>query len=72
LSDDVAKFGIGGGEGQAAFDLNLQRGRGAIQIDRFDDNIVERMLRDPLLKGDASDGCPGRPRGSPPDSSGRT
>jgi hypothetical protein len=60
LSDDVPKLCIGGGEGQAAFDLNLQRRRGAVAIDRFDHHIIERMLRDPLLKGDASGGCPGQ------------
>ena len=59
LSDDVLKFGIGGGEAQAAFDLDLQRGRGAVPIDCFDHHIVERVFRDPLLKGDAADGCPG-------------
>jgi hypothetical protein len=59
LSDDVAELRIGGGEGQAAFDLDLQRGRGAVPTDRFDDHVIERVPRDPLLKGDASGGCPG-------------
>lgn len=43
----------------AAFDLDLQRGRGAVPIERFDYHIVERVFRNPLLKRDASDGCPG-------------
>ena len=72
LSDDVAKLGVGGREGQRALDLNFQRRRGAVPIDRFDDDIIERMFRNPLLKGDVSDRCPGRPRGSPPESSGKT
>ena len=58
LSDDVAKLCIGGGEGQAAFDLDLQCGWGAVPIDCFDYHIVEWVFCNPLLKGDAADGFP--------------
>ena len=58
LSDDVSKFGVGGGEGEGALDLDLQGRWGTVPIDGFDDHIVERMVRAPLLKGDAFHGGP--------------
>jgi hypothetical protein len=37
--------------------LNFERRRGAIGVNGFDNDVVERMASDPLLEFDAADDC---------------